>query len=90
MQQHIDYKVPGGKLVRIDADVEEGYIKDIHITGDFFMHPEESIAEVEASLRHQMIGSATIAKQLVKALKKTEMVGISVQELLNALDKFKS
>lgn len=42
-------KVPGGKLVR--ATVDYGHcINSVKITGDFFMHPEESLPAVERSL----------------------------------------
>jgi lipoate-protein ligase A len=36
-------KVPGGKLVRITL-MPDGRIR---ISGDFFMHPEESIVQIE-------------------------------------------
>lgn len=43
-------KVPGGKLVR--AKVDYGYsVNSVEITGDFFMHPEEKLMEIENSLR---------------------------------------
>ena len=39
-------KVPGGKLVK--AQVEYGYILEhVKITGDFFLHPEEAINDIE-------------------------------------------
>lgn len=42
-------KVPGGKLVRMKIDYDEK-INSAKITGDFFLHPEESISEIENSL----------------------------------------
>lgn len=44
-----ELKVPGGKLVR--ARVDYGIsINEVKLTGDFFLHPEESLAEIEESL----------------------------------------
>ena len=42
-------KVPGGKLVRIKVDFNSA-INKIEITGDFFVHPEEGIFEIEKAL----------------------------------------
>lgn len=43
-------KVPGGKLVRIKVDCFDGAIRSVRIEGDFFVHPEEGIADLESSL----------------------------------------
>jgi lipoate-protein ligase A len=43
-------KVPGGKLVRVDAVCERHVISNIHISGDFFVHPEEALFSIERGL----------------------------------------
>lgn len=49
-----DYKVPGGKLLRVRLALDESrtppVIQSISLTGDFFMHPEEAIEDLEARL----------------------------------------
>jgi lipoate-protein ligase A len=45
-----DYKAPGGKLVRIRLSEDQGTIKSVKITGDFFLVPEESLAKLEKML----------------------------------------
>ncbi len=49
-----DYKVPGGKLLRVTLELDEGAdpvtIASINLNGDFFMHPEEAIEELESRL----------------------------------------
>lgn len=45
-----DYKVAGGKLLRARVRVVEGVIQAVALTGDFFMHPEEAIEDLEARL----------------------------------------
>lgn len=43
-------KVPGGKLVRVEASCERHALSNIHISGDFFVHPEEALARIERDL----------------------------------------
>ena len=49
-----DYKVSGGKLLRVMLSLEEDgacqRIASITITGDFFMHPENAIETLENAL----------------------------------------
>lgn len=40
---HGEYKTPGGKLVVVDFDIVEGRFKNMVISGDFFLYPEEEI-----------------------------------------------
>jgi lipoate---protein ligase len=43
-------KVKGGKLVRVKAAVQGGVLAEVRIEGDFFVHPEEGLAKMEAAL----------------------------------------
>jgi lipoate-protein ligase A len=45
-----DHKGPGGKLVRVRLTEENGLIRSIQITGDFFLVPEESLGKLEKML----------------------------------------
>ena len=45
-----DYKAPGGKLVRIRLKEDQGQIRSVKITGDFFLIPEESLRKLEKML----------------------------------------
>ena len=38
---HTIYKVPDGKMVRLEMDYDDKIIR-ISISGDFFMHPEDN------------------------------------------------
>lgn len=42
-------KVQGGKLLRVRAEYED-VIKNVQITGDFFVHPEDTVEQIERSL----------------------------------------
>jgi len=48
--QKIDYKVEGGKFLRLQVDMKENIIKDIKIRGDFFVYPETAIFKIEEFL----------------------------------------
>ncbi len=46
-----EYKVPGGKLLVAETEVKDGVLTTVKVTGDFFMHPEEAINDLEEALR---------------------------------------
>jgi lipoate---protein ligase len=50
MIHRLDYKIPGGKLLRVSVDVDEGIATRVRIAGDFFAHPEALFDEAEAAL----------------------------------------
>ncbi|MGC9523469.1 MAG: lipoate protein ligase C-terminal domain-containing protein [Anaerolineae bacterium] len=62
-----DYKVPGGKLLRVRLTLDEEetppVIASLALTGDFFIHPEDAIDELEARL----IGTPLQAEALQQA-----------------------
>jgi lipoate-protein ligase A len=43
------HKAPGG-LIRAIAEIREGVIAGVHLSGDFFFYPEEKLAELETAL----------------------------------------
>ncbi|WP_282792582.1 lipoate--protein ligase family protein [Streptomyces sp. CC224B] len=47
---HGEYKVPGGKLVVVDLDVEDGVLRHVRVAGDFFLEPDEAILAIDAAL----------------------------------------
>ncbi|MFD9793517.1 biotin/lipoate A/B protein ligase family protein [Streptomyces sp. NPDC059070] len=47
---HGEYKVPGGKLVVVDLDVEDGALSGVRVAGDFFLEPDEAILAINAAL----------------------------------------
>ncbi|MCR2792277.1 lipoate--protein ligase family protein [Microbacterium sp. zg.Y625] len=67
---HGEYKVPGGKLVVVDLEVDEGLITDFHLAGDFFLEPDDALADIDAAVTGLPIESdvATIAAAVRAAL----------------------
>jgi lipoate---protein ligase len=50
MISRMDHKIPGGKLLRMELEVESGVVLRAMIRGDFFAHPEEAFEAAEAEL----------------------------------------
>ncbi|HCJ49683.1 MAG TPA: lipoate--protein ligase, partial [Microbacterium sp.] len=67
---HGEYKVPGGKLVVVDLDVADGRIADFHLAGDFFLEPDDALADIDAAVTGLPVESdvAAIAAAVRSAL----------------------
>ena len=50
MTHHGEYKVPGGKLVKVDFTLGDGALRDVVVSGDFFLYPEETLDDLRAAL----------------------------------------
>ncbi|MEZ4499334.1 MAG: hypothetical protein R2839_04530 [Thermomicrobiales bacterium] len=44
------YKTPGGKLVNVDFDVDDGVLSDVTVHGDFFLQPDDALQAIMKSL----------------------------------------
>ena len=85
----ITKKIPGGKLIRLDltfgnnTDLIKSIksIKSIKITGDFFLHPEETITDIEDSLKGK--GIDEVQKTIEEVLRKNnaELIGVSAENI---------
>ncbi|AZW30879.1 biotin--protein ligase [Bordetella bronchiseptica] len=47
---HGEYKVPGGKLVVIDLEVAQGRLRQVRLSGDFFLEPPEALEAINRGL----------------------------------------
>ena len=45
------YKVPGGKMLKIQLSLSNEKIDYVTIMGDFFLHPEETVLKLEEKLK---------------------------------------
>lgn len=50
MITRLDYKIPGGKLLRVEVEFEGGVVLRAKVAGDFFAHPESDFEAAEAEL----------------------------------------
>ena len=73
-----DYKAPGGKLVRIRLREEQGQIRSVEITGDFFLIPEESLGKLEKMLEDVPIREAELRLLVDRFFRGTGAQGLGV------------
>ena len=57
------YKAEKG-LIRVSAEIDGGTIKEIRITGDFFMLPERSVLLLERLLKGRALEKPAISEAL--------------------------
>lgn len=81
--------MPGGKLLKIFLEEEQGKIKTIKITGDFFLHPEEAIEQIEQLLVDQQRDAAILQEIINTFIKKNQVVmfGLDIQSLVATIMK---
>lgn len=51
---HGEYKVPGGKLVVVDFEVNDGRIEQFRLSGDFFLEPDSALGQIDAAIEGQL------------------------------------
>ncbi|MFE7616707.1 biotin/lipoate A/B protein ligase family protein [Streptomyces sp. NPDC057496] len=79
---HGEYKVPGGKLVAVDLDVEEGVLRNVRVAGDFFLEPDEAILSIDRALEgaSSSTDTAGLADRITAALpESTVMFGLTAE-----------
>lgn len=47
---HGEYKVPGGKLVVVDLANVDGRLRDVQVSGDFFLEPDRALDVINDAL----------------------------------------
>ncbi|WP_309616962.1 lipoate protein ligase C-terminal domain-containing protein, partial [Salinibacterium sp.] len=67
---HGEFKVPGGKLVVVDLEVENGLIASFRLAGDFFLEPDGAIDSIIEAFNGMPASSeaAAFAKAITTAL----------------------
>ena len=77
-------KVKEGKVVKVEVDCDN-VISDIKITGDFFIHPEDMLDEIEKSIigleRSASVETITSTIQSRIADRDVQMIGISPESI---------
>ncbi|WP_305091478.1 biotin/lipoate A/B protein ligase family protein [Prescottella sp. R16] len=61
-----EYKVPGGKLVIVDVEVDDGHLSRVALSGDFFLEPDEALDDITAAVTG--MSAAADAAQLGAAI----------------------
>lgn len=76
-------KAPGEKLIRIRLELQADEVREAAISGDFFIHPEESVSILEEALLVLPGTQEELLKRLrgVVELGGLELVGISAESI---------
>lgn len=84
-----NYKVPGGKLVRVKMELDDENITSIQILGDFFLHPEETIYTIEESLLGSKLSRKDLLRGINSVMKEAsaELIGATPEDIVNAILK---
>ena len=75
------------KLLKIELKFQEN-IRQIHsikITGDFFIHPEETIETLEAGLVGIKLEKESLSNKISSVLKDCQLYGFDVDSLADAI-----
>ncbi len=81
---HGEYKTPGGKLVAVDLDVEDGDLRNVTVSGDFFLYPEEALSAITGALEGLPVelSESEIAEQVRMAMPRdAELLGSSPEAI---------
>ena len=67
---HAEYKVPGGKLVVVDLEVDSQTITSCRIAGDFFLEPDEALEDINRAVVGLPLGASAedVAESVRRAL----------------------
>ncbi len=85
---HGEYKMPGGKLVVVDLDVHAGQLRQVQVSGDFFLEPADALRRINAALEgfSATAGEAALANAIQSALSADVlMYGISPEAIAVAV-----
>jgi hypothetical protein len=85
---HGEYKTPGGKLVVSDLTVRDGKLRDVVISGDFFLEPPEALSLIVESVENLSADSTEdeIADHIRNAVSgDVAMIGFSPEAVAKAI-----
>jgi len=82
-----EYKVRGGKLIRVQLVKKSDKIEKIKITGDFFLYPEKVIEGLEKILMGCPIQEGDLESSVKSFLKKKKatLLGASPTDLVTCI-----
>lgn len=92
MIAHSSRKVKEGKIVKVEVEVEsDDVIQKLRITGDFFLHPEEVLDDIEKSMvgLKKDVSFDMIVLKIQNIVRDynydTQMIGISPESIAEVL-----
>ena len=80
-----EYKIPGGKLLACTVETENDRITVIKISGDFFMHPEDSIFSLERAILGSKISDYPEKIRTYFQNNPVKLIGITQDDFINVI-----
>lgn len=76
---HGEYKVPGGKLVVADLEIVQDCLRDVTISGDFFLDPDTALEAMTAAIEGASVNTseAELAQRVRAVVYDAELLGIT-------------
>jgi lipoate-protein ligase A len=84
---HGEYKVPGGKLVVADLEIVQGRLRDVTLSGDFFLQPDTALEAMTAAVEGvpAETGAEELAERVRFAARGAELLGITPEGVAIAI-----
>ena len=76
-------KVPGGKLLKTSVEYEGDRVLSVKFSGDFFIHPEEALENLERRLKGVRVSGAR--KVVESELKDATLYGVDTDSIVKVL-----
>lgn len=90
MNKTITRKIPGGKLVHLEVSFDK-QVDSVKITGDFFLHPEETMDAIIQGFRNLPlpVDQAGLSRELNRIMEQyqAQLIGVSIQDLVSMLEE---
>jgi lipoate-protein ligase A len=83
----VQEKVPGGKMIAADFDIAEGRISRIKITGDFFLHPEDTLIKIEEALIGETLDNVESKVTKILSDNNAKLIGVEPKDIQIMLKK---
>ena len=83
-----EYKTPGGKLIAVEFSVADEKLRNVVISGDFFLYPEEALTDITTSLEGTSVHDteSEIAERVRYAMpRNAELLGSSPEAIATAV-----
>jgi len=87
---HGEYKMPGGKLVVIDLEIEAGKLANVQLSGDFFLEPDRLLHAIDGALDglEADLPQAAMTRAIEAVIPDTAMLyGISSEAVATAVQR---
>ncbi|MBO9326045.1 MAG: biotin--protein ligase [Roseiflexus sp.] len=84
---HGEYKIPGGKLIVVDLNIIDGTLRNVVLSGDFFLEPAEALEWMAAAIEGLPVNTPvdTIATRVRTAAAHAELIGITPEGVAEAV-----